>query len=88
MRGRIVMPWLGNAELALDGKSLGPFALSTAADLASASQHDCVLSSVQIYPEPEGLYFYQPKDPSPLQERWRTKEGSDLQTHPSLHTPA
>ena len=70
--GRIVMPWLENAELTLDGNSLGPFALSNNADLSSGSdEHDCILSSVQIHPEPQGLYFYQPKDPSPLQERWR-----------------
>ena len=64
------------SELLLDGSALGPFPLTTTATSAPSVTDCCMLSRLEVHPELEGmgLYYYQPKEPSPLQERRQEKK--------------
>eukprot|EP00971_Amphidinium_carterae_P091160 1804380-Amphidinium_carterae.1 len=77
VRGEVTLPWTEESKVALDGKSLGPFPVTKSGSIPEAGEH-CWLSRMTLVAEPDAEYEFQPKDPSPLQERCDELGGCEL----------
>eukprot|EP00971_Amphidinium_carterae_P335379 6471219-Amphidinium_carterae.1 len=78
VRGQLLCPWGDGTETFLDGSTMGPFPHPPLPPRAQEADR-CLLSCMELKPEPPSLYQYVASDPSPLVERCSELGGCEFQ---------